>query len=271
MNLVSNKLLMQVCDIAKAVGNFIQTQASLVQEIDIETKWNNNFVSYVDKQAEAKIVQALMPLLPNASFIAEEETVQTDKTCRYKWIIDPLDGTTNFLRKVPCYAVSIGLMDGQEMVLGVVYEINRQECFYALKGGGAFLNGKPIRVSNTSNLQKSLLATGFPYYNFEVFMAYQQVLQYFMQHTTGLRRLGAASVDLCYVACGIFDGFWEHSLHAWDVAAACVIVKEAGGVICDFDGQNNYIFGQEIVASNPYLQQAFFAVITQHLGKPKTA
>ena len=218
----------------------------------IKTKGLHDLVSYVDKESEKRIIRQLSEFLPESGFIAEEGT--SDKHGeRYNWVIDPLDGTTNFIQGVPVYAVSIGLLDGDELVLGVVYEVGRDECFYAWKNGGAYLNGELIRVSNIATSHDALLATGFPYSNFEQLDKYMSLLKWAMTEARGVRRLGSAATDLAYVACGRFDSFFEYDLKPWDVAAGVLIVKEAGGVVTDFGAGNDYLFGGEIIASNSLL------------------
>jgi myo-inositol-1(or 4)-monophosphatase len=172
---------------------------------------------------------------------------ETDK--EYTWIIDPLDGTTNFVHGVPTYAVSVGLMYQNEIVLGVIHEVNHNESFYAWKNGGAFLNENPIHVTDVSEIEHSLFATGFPSHNFEKIDNYLTILNGLMKECHGLRRIGSAATDLAYVACGRYEGFFEHNLKPWDVAAGIVIVKEAGGKVSDFSGGENVLFGREIVAA----------------------
>ena len=230
------------------VAQYIQAESKKLETLEIEKKGLNNFVTKVDKRAEIKIVEGLKKILPRAGFLTEEGTIVQDK--RLKWIVDPLDGTTNFLQAIPFYSVSIALMDGEELVVGVVYEVVRQECFSAYKNGGAFLNGKKISVADKENLQDAFLATGFPYEFFEKLPQYMKTLAYFMANSRGIRRLGSAALDLVYVACGRFDGFWEYNLNAWDVAAGALIVKEAGGELTDFKGGNDFVFGKSILASN---------------------
>jgi len=244
---VLDKILTPTTNLIQQVADFIQQESLVFETSRIEKKGFNDLVSYVDKQAEQILVTGLGEILPKAGFIAEEGT--SDKKGEfYNWIIDPLDGTTNFTHGLPVYAISVALMKGDQIVMGVVHEINRQECFYAIEGGGAFCNGNPISVSKTTDLGDSLLATGFPYYDFEQMDKYLKILNHFMQTTHGLRRMGSAAVDLAYVACGRFEGFFEYNLNAWDVAAGAFIVQEAGGVVTDFSGENQYIFGREILA-----------------------
>ena len=240
-------ILQPSIDLIKQVGDFIHQEGLVFDIAKIQKKGFNDLVSYVDKQAERQLVDGLIQIVPEAGFLAEEGTsnVQGEE---YNWIIDPLDGTTNFTHGLPVYAISVALMRDNEVVLGIVYEINRQECFYAIKGGKAYCNDKEINVSGVSQLEDSLLATGFPYYDFEQMDRYLKILNEFVQSTHGLRRMGSAAVDLVYVACGRFEGFFEYNLNAWDVAAGAFIVQQAGGQITDFSGGDDYIFGREILA-----------------------
>lgn len=254
-------LCSEVCDIAREIGKYILEQINNISEAEIKQKGHHNYVTYVDKIAEKFIVAKLMELLPGAGFITEEETAgYEDET--YKWVIDPVDGTTNFIHKVPVFCVSIALMEGNETVIGVVYEINRDECFYAWKGGKAMLNGKKIHTSFNRDFDNSLLATGFPYYDYGRIDSYVTVFKYFMKHTAGLRRMGSAAADLAYVACGRFEGFYEYGLNAWDVAAGAFIVQMAGGTVTDFSGRNNYLYGREIVAGNKHAHRKMVKVIS---------
>jgi myo-inositol-1(or 4)-monophosphatase len=219
----------------------------------IEVKGVHDLVSYVDKAAEIRIVEALQNLIPDVGFIAEEGT--NDKRGeRFNWVIDPLDGTTNYIHGLPIYSVSIALLDNNELVSGVVYEVGHDECFYAWKGGGAFLNGKSIRVSTRSEIGNALLATGFPYSDFSRLDAYVEMFKWAMTSARGVRRLGSAAADLAYVACGRFDAFWEYDLKPWDVAAGALLVTEAGGKVTDYKGGSDYLFGKEIVATNGIIE-----------------
>ena len=214
-----------------------------------ESKGLNDFVSYVDKGSEEMLVKRLGQILPEAGFMAEEGTV-SKKCGRYCWVIDPLDGTTNFLHGIHPFAISIALMEENEPVAGVVYEAEGKEVFYAWKGGGAWLNGERIRVSSATSLSDSLIATGFPYHDFARLEKFMKSLTHFCKTTHGIRRLGSASIDLAYVACGRFEAFYEYGLHPWDIAAGVVLVREAGGIVTDFSGNNNNLTGDEIVAAN---------------------
>ncbi len=240
----------QIIEVARKAAEYIEIESARFERSHIEYKGRNNLVSYVDTEVEKQVVAGLQLVLPEAGFLTEEETIENEHK-KLVWIIDPLDGTTNFLHKLPVYSISIALMDAGELVCGVVLEINRRECFYAWKDGGCYMNGEKVQVSENAYLKESLLATGFPYYNFEKLTEYLAILNQFMRNSHGLRRLGSAAVDLAYVACGRIDGFFEYNLNSWDVAAGALLVKEAGGKVSDFKGGDNFVFGREIVASGP--------------------
>ncbi len=259
------RILEQTQEVAKEAGAFIRKERTHFDVAKVEHKGFNDLVSYVDKEAERIIVERLSAILPEAGFITEEETenIQGEK---YNWVIDPLDGTTNFIHGIPVFAVSIGLMEADEVVLGVVYEVNRHECFYAIKGGGAYCNDTRIHVSAAPALSASLIATGFPYYNFELIDRYLNSMKALMQKSHGLRRLGSAAVDLCYVATGRTEGFFEYNLNSYDVAAGTIIVQEAGGQVTDFSGGIDFIFGRKIVASNGRIHTEFLDLLREFWG-----
>ncbi len=261
MNL--EKLTSEVAELAKQVGGFIREESQKFNSESIEYKGYNNLVSYVDKTAEEKIVSRLVELLPEAGFITEEETI--NKTGEvYNWIVDPLDGTTNFIHGLPIFSVSIALEQNKELVLGVVYEINLNECFYAWKDGGAYLNGKKIKATKNSEFNQTLLATGFPYYNFEKETQYLNVVREFMQQCHGIRRMGSAAVDMAYVACGRFDGYFEYNINLYDIAAGVVIVREAGGDACNFSGGDEFFESREVIASNGVIGKGMKDVIQKY-------
>jgi myo-inositol-1(or 4)-monophosphatase len=255
----------QIETVAKKAGQFIREERLKITDDDIELKGKASLVTYVDKNAEKLIVDELTQILPEAGFITEEGTADSDGET-LKWVIDPLDGTTNFIHGIFPHSVSIALMKNDQPIVGVVYEVGQDELFAAWQGGGAWLNGKPISVSKNKTHEDVLLATGFPYYNFEMLNEYLKLLEFFMMETRGMRRMGSAAVDMAYVACGRFDGFFEHALHAWDIAAGIIILQEAGGKVCDFKGGDNYLFGKEIVASNENYFPAFFSKVNEFLG-----
>ena len=262
MNL--EKICAKVQTIAKTAGAFIAGEREKFNLADIEVKGKADFVSYVDKQAEVMIIENLRKILPGSGFIAEEGTAsKTDD--KFQWIIDPLDGTTNFVHGLPPFAVSIALMDGTELVLGVIYEITQDECFYAWKGSQAFLNGKEISVTTAAKTSDALIATGFPYSAMNMLDPFVKSMRYFMIHSHGLRRLGSAATDLAYLAAGRFEAFYEHGLKPWDVAAGAIIVKQAGGKISDFNGTDQFLFNGEIVASNSAYFEEFYNLVHDHL------
>lgn len=253
----------KVIAIVKLTGNFIRKEALQFDASKIEYKGLNDMVSYVDKTAEQKLVRNLEKLIPDAGFITEEKTISREgKT--YTWIIDPLDGTTNFIHGIPAYGISVALYEDGLPVVGVVYELNRGEMFYSYKGGDAFMNKKQIKVSSNPDLPSSLLATGFPYYQFEKQAQYLKLLEEMMQKSHGVRRIGAAAVDLVYTACGRFDAFFEYNLQQWDFAAGCFIVQQAGGEVFDFSGGNDYFEKREILATNGKLTAEMLEAIKRY-------
>ena len=261
MNL--NLLTRQVCNTCRAVGGYIHDELYNIQNTDIKEKGLHDLVTYVDTNSEKRLIRDLTKLLPEAGFIVEENS-DVKKAKEYNWIIDPLDGTTNFIHHIPIYSISVALMRNNKVIIGVVYGVNNRECFYAWEGSQAFLNREPIKVSETSILDNSLLATGFPYYDYSKLDNYLKVFKTLMLKTQGIRRLGSAAIDLVYVACGRFDGFYEYGLRSWDVAAGAFIVKQAGGEISDFTGGEDFIFGGEIVASNMNVYEDLMNVINNH-------
>jgi myo-inositol-1(or 4)-monophosphatase len=258
---------LDVIALAKETGQFLLDEINKVKTSDIEVKGLHDFVSYVDKTAETRIVKKLAEILPESGFITEEQTA-THRGERFNWIVDPLDGTTNFLHHIPLFSVSIALMENDEIVVGVVYEPNLDECFYAYKDGKAYLNETEIHVSDQKELKNTLLATGFPYNDFGRLNGYIELFTWFARNTSGLRRLGSAAVDLAYTACGRYEGFYEYGLHAWDVAAGVFIVQQAGGTVSDFKGGSEYIFGRELLASNSLLHTSLLDAVKAHFGKP---
>jgi myo-inositol-1(or 4)-monophosphatase len=240
----------QTIEVCHEVASFIRQESESFDRAHIEQKNGfNNLVSYVDKESEKKLVSALAKIIPGCGFLAEEGTDVTG-TNDYQWIIDPLDGTTNFMHAFPPFAISVGLAKGNAMVLGVVMEVTKWECFHAIADGPAYCNNKSIHVSSIKTLDTALLATGFPYYHLGKTDSYLEIIKKFLRQTHGIRRLGSAATDLAYVACGRLDGFFEYNLNAWDVAAGAFIVQQAGGTVTDFRGGNNFLHGGELCAGN---------------------
>ncbi|SDB84491.1 inositol monophosphatase family protein [Williamwhitmania taraxaci] len=247
MNL--QEICSQVVSLQQEVSIFMKTERLSFSQSNIEVKGLHDFVSYVDKESEKRIIERLKNILPGSTFLAEEGTVAREDG-DYLWIIDPLDGTTNYIHGISPYAISIALMHQDRLILGAVMECSLNECFYAWEGSPAYLNGKEISVSNSAEIKDAFVATGFPYYDFSQMEAFKTSLEYFMRESHGIRRLGSAATDLVYVAAGRFEIFYEYSLQPWDVAAGAFILQQAGGKVCDFSGKNNYIFGKEIIATN---------------------
>jgi len=258
-------LCLKVRDIARETGQFIREQGKHISSSDIEIKSVSSLVTYVDKTAEARIVAELKKLIPASGFITEEGTADAANE-EYIWIIDPLDGTTNFIHGIRPHSVSIALMKNEVLVLGVVYEVGADEMFYAWKDSPAFLNDKEIAVATASKSVDTLIATGFPYYNFDRVDEYIEAMKFLMKNTRGIRRLGSAAVDIAYVAAGRFDAFYEHALHAWDVAAGVFILQQAGGRTTDFNGGSNWLFGGEIISASKNYFEEFYGIINRHLG-----
>lgn len=256
--------LSEVAELCRSTGAFIRSQRKQVKAGQVEIKALNSLVSYVDQEAERRLVEGLQAIIPEAGFLTEEETIVQERK-EWNWIIDPLDGTTNFLFDVPIFAVSVALYHKESPELGVIYEVGQDELFTARKGGGAYCNGQPIRVAQEEDLAKTLLATGFPYYDFDRIQEFNALLAHFYTHTRGLRRMGSAATDLAYVAAGRFDGFFEYGLSPWDVAAGILLVQEAGGLVSDFQGGNDALFGKEISASSKAIQPIFLKDIQRFM------
>ncbi len=252
----------QILPIVRDAGLFIRSQFGKVTASDIETKSRNSLVSYVDKEAERMLVAGLGALIPGSTFITEEGTVAQGAS-EWTWIIDPLDGTTNFLQQIPMYSVSVGLRHGDVLVVGVVYSVEQDEMFWAVKGGGAWLNGQPIRVSGQDDVQSAVVATGFPYASRDLLPRLTSIFGYFLQHAQGIRRLGSAAIDLAYVACGRFDVYYETTLNPWDIAGGILIVEEAGGIVTDFSGERAMLDNGQVIAATPGIHQA----VAEHIGR----
>jgi myo-inositol-1(or 4)-monophosphatase len=255
------QLTAEVVNLSREIGTWMAAQSTHESTADIKTP--NNLVTFVDKESERRFVEGLSRLLPEAGFVAEEGT-GVKKEGGLNWVIDPLDGTTNFVHSVPVWCTSIGLTDGHRPILGVIFDPNRNEMYWASKGNGAFLNGTAIKVSSISNLQASLLATGFPYDDFEREEQYLRLFQELMHATRGMRRLGSAALDMAWTAAGRFEGFYEYGLNPWDVAAGAIIVEEAGGKCTEFNGGDNPIFGQDLNCTNGLVHEQLAGIIAKY-------
>ena len=253
------KLTLAVCDIAKRAGSYISDERKKFSLDVVERKHTHDYVSYVDKGSEQLIVTALRELLPEAGFITEEGSAGHDRQ-QLLWVIDPLDGTTNFIHNYAPYAVSIALLRGEQILLGVVYEICADECYYAWKDGGAFMNGQCLHVSR-QKIADALLCLQLPY-NSE---AYKPVAKHFIETFYGrcatIRMNGSAAMSLCYVAAGRLDGYAEKYIGQWDYMAGALIVQEAGGIVTDYDGNNDFTCGNSVVATNGLVQEDILQAI----------
>jgi myo-inositol-1(or 4)-monophosphatase len=249
---------------ARRAGQIINRASFDVGHLRVATKQQNDFVTEVDRAAEAAIIDVLHDAYPSHSILAEESGASGDEKSEYQWIIDPLDGTTNFIHGFPQYAVSIGLTHKGVLAHGVVYDPGRNELFVASKGSGAYLNDKRIRVSKHDKLDAALIGTGFPYRMFEHVDAYMAIFRELTQKTAGLRRPGAASLDLAYVAAGRLDGFWEFGLSPWDMAAGALLIAEAGGLVGDLAGESDYLNTGNIIAGTPKVFSQLLQTIASH-------
>ncbi len=237
---------------ARAAGSIINRAALDLEVVRVGTKGPNDYVSEVDQAAENAIINVLLEAYPGHGILAEESGRERGaKDSEFTWIIDPLDGTTNFLHGFPVYAVSIALAYRNVVQQAVVYDPTRNDMFFASRGRGAFLNDRRLRVSKRTRISDSLIGTGFPFRKGDNFKRYLKMFEEVMQSCAGLRRPGAAALDLCYVAAGYYDGFFETGLNPWDMAAGSLIITEAGGLIGNFTGESDFLYQREVVAGNP--------------------
>lgn len=257
----------KLLEVTGMASDFIRQKSELPFEIEFKTD-ASNLVTEVDKGAEKLIKEYIHKNFPGHSILAEESGMEKSGS-EYTWVIDPLDGTTNFAHGLPVYSVSIGLMKNDEIIMGAVADVSRNTIYSAELGSGAYKDGKKIRVSDTSELEKSLLVTGFPY-NFKDNAEYiLAVFGGFIRRARGIRRLGSAAIDFCYIAQGAFDGYWEIHLNPWDVCAGKLIVHEAGGLVTDFAGNKTDIYHKEILCSNGVLHKEMIHIIAT--SKPVNA
>jgi myo-inositol-1(or 4)-monophosphatase len=251
---------------ARAAGSIISRASLDVDVLKVSTKSPNDFVTEVDQAAEQVIIETLLQAYPGHGILAEESgRTHGARDSDYVWIIDPLDGTTNFIHGFPVYAVSIALAYRGQVQQAVVYDPSRNDLFYASRGRGAFLNDRRLRVSRRTRLSESLIGTGFPFRKGDNLKRYVKMFEDVMQNCAGLRRPGAAALDLCYVAAGYYDGFFETGLSPWDVAAGSLLITEAGGLIGNFTGDADFLYQREVVAGNPKVYGQLV-----HLLKPYT-
>jgi myo-inositol-1(or 4)-monophosphatase len=252
---------------ARRAGRIITRAAEDLDHIKVDRKQANDFVTEVDRQSEQAIIETLIDAFPHHSFMGEEtgathgKPYETPEQADFLWIIDPLDGTTNFIHGMPQYAVSIALMERGQLTQALVYDPNRDELFAATRGRGAFLNDRRIRVSKRTKLDETVIGTGFPYRRMDALDQYMEHFKLLTQRCAGIRRPGAAALDLAYVASGRYDGFFEIGLKPWDVAAGALLVIEAGGMIGNFSNEPDYVFNEEVIAASPKIYEAMMKLI----------
>lgn len=247
---------------ARRAGTIINRATQDLDLLTVQRKGNHDYVSEVDKMAEQAIVETLLEAYPDHAILAEEGGAQGKS--EYVWIIDPLDGTTNFLHGLPQFAVSIALQHKGLLSQAVVFDPTRNELYSATRGGGTYLNDRRLRVSKQTRLEDSLIGTGFPYHDYSFLESYLKIFQDLLPKVAGVRRPGAASLDLAYVAAGRYDGFWEAGLKPWDMAAGMLLIQEAGGLVTDFEGGENVLGSGNIVGGNPKIFAQLLKIIQAH-------
>ena len=260
-------LLNTAIQAARRAGDIAVRALSRLDQLEIRAKARNDYVTQVDQAAEQAILESIRKRYPDHAFLAEESGRSGSSEC--VWIIDPLDGTTNFLHGFPTFSVSIALRKKDILEVGVVYDPCRQELFTAMRGRGAQLDGKRVRVSERKELDGALIGTGFPYRSNTRWMkTYLQMLGSVMEHTAGVRRPGSAALDLCYVAAGRLDGFFEFGLEIWDTAAGTLMIQESGGLVTNLTGKESHLDSGDVLAGNPKVHEALRALLAPHLNSP---
>jgi myo-inositol-1(or 4)-monophosphatase len=250
---------------AHRAGDFIIRKINKIPDLKVEVKARNDYVSEVDREAESLIIEELLKAYPGHGIVAEESGV-IETSEEYRWIIDPLDGTTNYLHGFPHYAVSIACEHRGRLTHGVIYDPFKQELFTASRGDGATLNNRRIRVNNLKTVNGALLATGFPFKNPDNLDEFLKLFNAFFSSVSDIRRAGSAALDMAYVAAGRLDGYWESGLHAWDLAAGALIVREAGGLVTDYSGDGHFLENGQIVVGNPRIIADMLRTIQQQLS-----
>ena len=251
---------------ARRAGQIINRASNDIDLIKVVSKQQSDFVTEVDRAAEAAIIETLREAYPSHGILAEESGASAGRDEEYQWIIDPLDGTTNFIHGFPQYAISIALAHRGQVTQAVVFDPNRNELFTATKGAGAFLNDRRIRVGKRAKLQEALIGTGFPYRSFDHIDAYLAIFKELTQNCAGIRRPGAAALDLAWVACGRLDGFWEFGLSPWDMAAGTLLITEAGGLATDLAGEPDYLESGNVVAGSPKVFAQLLQTVQSNRG-----
>jgi len=249
---------------ARRAGAVLRRRFRPRERIQVETKGMHDFVTEVDREAEAAVVAYVRANFPGHTILAEEGS-PAQQAGGMRWVVDPLDGTTNFIHGVPTFAVSVAVEDASGVLAGAVFDPVHEEMFHAHRGGGARLNGDTIACTRPASLEDALIATGFPFRELSRLPGYLTVFERFVRSTAGLRRAGSASLDLVYTACGRYDGFFEVGLSRWDIAAGTLLVQEAGGIVTDIVGGTNYLEAGDLVAAGPTLQAAMVAITSDSL------
>ena len=250
---------------AQAGCEILKKYTGTITRESVSSKKAFDFITHVDRDAENAIITIIKNYYPTHAIFAEESQ-KDERSTNYRWIIDPLDGTTNFIHGFPVFSVSIALEYGEEIIVGIIADPTRNEIFSAERGKGAYLNGNPIHVTSTTALEHVLLTTGFPFRVKHHLEAYLRSFQAFFTDVSAIRRAGSAALDLAYLACGRCDGFWEISLNPWDIAAGALIVEEAGGKITDFTGGSDYIWNGNVIASNGYIHNYLLKTVAETIG-----
>ena len=248
---------------ARSAGDLILRSADKVDQLRVDQKGRNDYATEVDRMAEREIINIIKTAYPDHAILAEESGAHEGND--YVWVIDPLDGTTNFLHGFPQYAVSIALKHKGKLEVGVIYDPLRDELFTAKRGGGAMLNNRKLRVTQQNSLKGALIGTGFPFKTDQHLDAYTGMFRALTTECAGIRRAGAAALDLAYVAAGRLDGFWEIGIMEWDMAAGILLIKEAGGVVTDFSFNDNYLESGNVIAGSPKMHQLMYALIEPHV------
>jgi len=253
------------CAAAREAGALLRRRFLARDPVRVEQKGLHDFVTEADREAERTVIGRLRERFPDHA-IMSEEAAPTTQPAAYRWIVDPLDGTTNFIHGVPTFAVSLALEDPAGLLVAATYDALRDELFHARRGEGAYLNGEPIRCAEPAATKEALIATGFPFRELSRVREYLAAFEAFIRTTAGLRRAGSASIDLAYVACGRYDGFWEMGLSPWDLAAGALLVREAGGVVTDLIGGDTCLDSGDVVAAGARLHATMLDVTRRSFG-----
>lgn len=268
MSIETEQLLQTASEAAKKSGGYLLENLNKINPEEVDEKAKNDFVTFVDKTSEKIIIDHIRERYPGHSFLAEENGQPKAVRGDYMWIIDPLDGTSNYIHGIPSFCISIAVKHKNHIVAGVVYDPLHNELFQAQGGKGAFLNGNPIHISNGGKMERAILATGFPHRKKQILPAYLLAFQEIFLKCSGVRRCGSAALDLCYTACNRYGGFWELGLSPWDVAAGSLMVQEAGGKVSDFRGEPNYMENGLIIAGNNIIHSVLKNILSYHFKDP---